>query len=235
MSHDRLNIIFDFDLTLISHESVLEVLNMSLKNQDDHLYQDVAGIGERAMSGDVSFREIWLILKAVRSIRRNHIEHYIEKTSSEIDPLLIETIERLRNQGVNLYVISSAYLEWVMPIAMSLGINWNNIHANSFIWHKEEAAFIKPSKLLLKSGKRSLVKMLKKRGEIKGKTIIIGDSLSDFKVFSHGLADGFINVAYYIDPLADVSSEVRVVRKVSDLYLCICDLAIAIGLFINPN
>lgn len=116
---DPIDVIFDFDHTLIDHESTVEVLKCALQAcpKSSARLDQLAQIAPKALSGKASIRELLSLMSVVTHVRTSHVSGYVENTVSSIHPALLETLQRLRKDGVGIHIISGGYMEWIVPIA----------------------------------------------------------------------------------------------------------------------
>lgn len=201
ISGSAVDVIFDFDYTLVNHESTVEVLNAALHecpNRAERLDR-IARIAPKALSGKASIGELLSLMRVVTHVRTHHVSEYVQKTARSIHPELLETLGRLREDGVGLHIISGGYQEWIAPIAREWGIPSQQVVANQFLWAGKRALLTRPSPLLSSSkGKSEVVRRWRAAGRLRGKTLIVGDGASDFQVYQNGCVQGFVCADYFV-------------------------------------
>lgn len=202
MNNSPIDVIFDFDHTLVAHESTVEVLKSALQYcpQATARLARLAVIAPKALSGNASIRELLSLMSVVTHVRASHVSRYIENTISSIHPALLETFRQLREEGVGIHIISGGYKEWIVPIAREWGIAPDNVMANRFLWAGKRALLTRPSPLLSAAkGKCEIVRQWRAAGRLPGRTLIVGDGVSDYQVYARGGVDGFVCADYYVN------------------------------------
>lgn len=195
-----MNVIFDFDYTLLAEESTVEVLNIALESHSDRrtLQARLKVIAPRALAGKTTWRELLYLYWMATRIRQVHIQHYIERRRRALHPSLQELIAQLKKDHVNIFIISGGYEEWIKPLASGWGIDTKNVIANRFCWCRNRVIGIHRSPLLSSSrGKPTIVDKWKKEGRLQGPTVLVGDGHADRAVWQRGLVEGFIATEYY--------------------------------------
>ncbi|MEM6347255.1 MAG: HAD-IB family phosphatase [Bacteroidota bacterium] len=199
-------VIFDFDLTLIPHESLLEVLRIALcESQNlpllERLQTSHALRSNKLSHSYTSFSDH---IKALASIRMQHIADYFLDIIPTLDPKLLWLISELQAKGAKVCLISKSYWEWVAPIAQYWGISSDHVWANRFYWYQNRIVGPRPSPLLLgEQGKTKLVRRLKRAEALPRPIVMVGDGQADLNVFLSGQADAFIQACYFREtPLA---------------------------------
>lgn len=216
------DVIFDFDFTLVDHESTVEVLKAALYDSPDSArrLERLAQIAPKALSGRASIGELLSLMSVVTHVRTHHVSRYVETTISSIHPTLLQTLGQLRNDGVGLHVISGGYKEWIAPITREWGIASDNVVANQFLWAGKRVLLTRPSPLLSSSkGKSEIVRRWRAAGGLSGKTLIVGDGASDYQVYKDGCVDGFVCANYFVEqPLTRLPGNVLHASEPSQVY-----------------
>jgi len=216
------DIIFDFDYTLVDHESTVEVLKAALHDHPDSAerLERIARIAPKALSGKASIGELLKLMSVATHVRAHHIDQYVEKAIRSIPAVLLETLGRLREDGVGLHIISGGYTEWIVPTAREWGIAHQNVAANQFLWAGKRVLLTRPSPLLSSSkGKSEIVRRWRAAGRLKGRTLIVGDGASDLQVYKNGCVDGFVCADYFIEqPLTQLPDNVLRASEPAQVY-----------------
>ncbi|MBJ2262534.1 MULTISPECIES: HAD-IB family phosphatase [Pseudomonas] len=221
-SADDIHVIFDFDQTLIDHESTIEIIKSTIadssKAQDQ--LKELRLIAPKVLAGTASAWELLSLMKVIPRIRRSHLTHYIEATVNNIEPALRETLHQLQQDGVQVHILSGGYMEWITPIVRALGINPRNVLANRLFWLGSRALCPRPSPLINpSSGKSKITRHWRESGRLKGRTLIVGDATSDYQVYANGWADGFVCADYYVkQPLPELTGQVRRATSPGSVY-----------------
>ncbi|WP_254283673.1 HAD family phosphatase [Pseudomonas sp. SBB6] len=198
----KAHVIFDFDQTLLPGESTVQVLELSLQFHDNaaQRLQKLASIAPRALAGNASAKELMTLLSMVPTLRRTHIQHYIEQRLTQLPHALGQALHYLQQRQVGIHIISGGYMEWIVPLAQAWGIEARHVVANRFFWFGSRALTIRPSPLLSAAqGKGAIIRDWRRRGQLKGPVLMVGDGQADFRVFQQGLVDDFICIDYFVN------------------------------------
>lgn len=189
--------IFDFDSTLFPEETLDAVLQVACSGLPQKQQADIAKkleeICSAGMNGEIDlFTSITSRLQ-VANIQKEHIETYLESRASAFTKTMQQVIKLLQKRNHAIFVISGGFLEWVQPLASSLGVSKKNIYANSFRWNGNTVAgVVKSNPLAHSGGKPEVIHALRGAGKITGQVCMIGDGSSDLEVYEQGEADIFI-------------------------------------------
>lgn len=208
----KAHVIFDFDQTLLPGESTVEVIKLSLEGCQDapQVIQRLAHIAPKALAGQASLAELLTLMKIIPRIRREHVQRYIREQANCLPEALRTTLRHLQEQQVGIHIISGGYMEWIVPLAASWGINPQHVIANRFFWLGSRALAIRPSPLLSSSkGKSAIVREWRAKGRLNGPVIIVGDGAADHRVLVNGLVDDFICVDYYASAPLDCATSIK--------------------------
>lgn len=201
-------VIFDFDLTLVPHESLVEVLRRSLvaSNQAWILPYLTSPKPDSICELTHGLKTLRAGREALASIRRHHIDTYVLETLPTLDLRLTRLIKALQARGIKVCVLSNAYLEWLLPVADYLDIPPTQVWGNQFYWGRNRIIAPRPSPLLVgHCGKAKLVQKRRQHNCLPGPIIVVGDGRADHHIFQSGQADAFIQATYYrVSPLPEV-------------------------------
>ncbi|MDW6003885.1 HAD-IB family phosphatase [Vibrio mangrovi] len=194
-----MNVIFDFDNTLLPEESTVEVLKIALshKKGGHETMQYLADIAPRAFAGKSTWQEKLLMLKTAMSVTRQTVDQYVASRVNALNPVLKETLQSLTNKGVKLHVISGGYTEWITPLLSAWEIQCDQITANRFIWLGNRVVAIRPSPLLSSKGKVQVIHHWKSQNKTTGKFIIVGDGSADQDTLRYNASDAFVSAEYF--------------------------------------
>jgi phosphoserine phosphatase len=131
-----MDVIFDFDFTLMPEESTVEVLKLALAAdaQRAALMQRLADIAPRALAGKASLAENLFMLQMARRIKRSHIKQYVENSRDRLPAVFHELFSKLKQANATIHIISGGYEEWIKPLATEWGIAPENVVGNRFLW-----------------------------------------------------------------------------------------------------
>lgn len=195
-----MDVIFDFDFTLLPEESTVEVLKIALENDKQRpiLMQRLAEIAPKALVGKASFAENLFMLQMARRVRKNHIRLYVERSKDRLLPVFHQLFSDLKQAKVNIHIISGGYEEWIKPLAAEWGISPDNVTGNRFLWWRNNAIGLRPSPMWTsKKSKTFIVGELRKKKIITSPALIIGDGTADRDVWSRGAVRWCVLAEYF--------------------------------------
>lgn len=230
---DQTHVIFDFDQTLVDHESTLEIVKSTIgegPNAQTTL-EKLKLIAPKALSGQADVRELLYLLKVISRVRKHHVHHYVETIIGNLDPALVQTLHQLQQDGTHVHILSGGYTEWIAPIAHSLNINARDVKANRLFWAGSRVLCPRPSPLINpSSGKSRIVRQWRKSGHLKGRVLIVGDAGSDHQVYANGWVDGFVCADYYTQqPMPEMSGHILRAANPDQVYPHLQALISALG------
>jgi len=186
--------IFDFDSTFIKVEALEELSKIVLKNNPNRrkLIRKVKKITSDLNNGEINI-ETALIerLKIIHSIYREHIEELISRLKSKISSSFLRNKQFFKRYSESIYIISTGFKDYIIPVLEDFGIPENNIYANEFIYDEKGMVIgvDKSNPLCYSYGKIKILQKLNLKN--KGKVYVIGDGYSDYLIKEKGLADRF--------------------------------------------
>ncbi|MGX5666701.1 HAD family hydrolase [Rhizobium daejeonense] len=192
-------IIFDYDMTLSPGESLVDTIAMAIDDHPDRAnlrerFEDLRlrwDVGTRSLSDLVS--ALWI----VRAIHKIHIERYVAMRRDLPDDLA-QMFTELRHRGVRLHIVSSAYLDWLLPIGRAWGFAPEEIHARyRFAWSGGAAHTFNMPHLCQPPSKGRIVNRLVRAGLAGAPLIIVGDGRDDLEAFETTNADLLLLARYY--------------------------------------
>lgn len=199
----RFSFVFDFDSTLVSVESLDELIALSLRESLDAgkaetAIEKIRRITDAGMNGEIDFRTSVARRLKIAKVNRHHLKTLCKSISESITRGLPEIIEEIRKAGSETYIISGALIDCVIPVALELKIPAANIFANQPVFNSAgRLTGIKPGLLTSTDGKTKCLRHLKKRGTIFGKTVMVGDGVSDLHPYQKGVAEKFLGVGIH--------------------------------------
>ena len=198
----NINLLIDFDSTIIKDESLELLSEISLKNPNDR--KKIVDITNQAMNGTIEFSDALIRRIALLKAKKHHIEKVINKINCTITKSFIKNKMFFKKNNLNCYIISGGFLEIISPILEPFHINKKNIFANNFIYDGDDNIISIDIKnpLAQDKGKVNIAK------NIHGRNIIIGDGYTDYEIKKFGYAEKFIQFSENINrsvlnPLAD--------------------------------
>ncbi|KAA9346508.1 phosphoglycerate dehydrogenase [Larkinella humicola] len=183
--------VIDFDSTFTKVEALDVLGEISLAGHRDReaILEKIKIITDRGMSGEISLsKSIELRLELLQA-HRDHLPALIETLKTEISDSFQRNREFLAEHADQIYIVSSGFKEFIVPIVTSLGIKEENVFANTFVY--DAAGNIVScdceNPLSTDKGKVKLIRDLKLEGDI----YVIGDGYTDYEIRESGLANRF--------------------------------------------
>jgi D-3-phosphoglycerate dehydrogenase len=183
--------VIDFDSTFTRVEGLDELAKISLEGRPEaeQNQQQIKHITDLAMAGEISFRQALAQRVALLHGHRDHIVKLIEVLKTKVSTSFVRNKDFLRDFADQIYIISSGFKEFILPIVTEFGIRPENVFANTFLF--DEQGYIigfDDSNLLSKDkGKVHLLQQL----NIPGDVYVIGDGYTDYEIREAGLANKF--------------------------------------------
>lgn len=165
------SIVFDFDSTLTGIEGI-DVLA-------GELFDEVAAMTERAMSGDVPLEEVYARRLELIRPDREAVEHLALRYVEALVPDAAETIGALRRLGKELRVVSGGLLQPVRAAAGAIGIHPDEVAAVpiEFTPDGRYAGFDQGSPLARSGGKEEAIRSWK----LPRPVLLVGDGATDLE------------------------------------------------------
>ena len=160
------------------------------------------------MNGKIKFSQALTDRLKIFNINEQHIIDTTKLIKNNISNTFLESIDFIKKNNKNIYIVSGGFYEFIEPIANILGIESNHIFCNSFIKDGNNYELNETNIMAKDNGKIEVVKNL----NLNGTTIVIGDGYTDYEIKKHGYADIFIAYTEHIDrikvsSLADYKSD----------------------------
>lgn len=165
------HVYFDFDSTLLAEES-LDAL------ADQHgCGEEVRKLTEASMSGIIPLEKVFPHKLDLIAPSKTKIEAYLLSSPAFVIDAK-ETIEQLKEQGIKVGIITSNFHQIVDPLAAQLGIEKEDIYANTLFYDNEGnyRGFDHGAPLTQGGGKATVLRTIKQSNE---HWAFIGDSVTD--------------------------------------------------------
>jgi len=181
-------IVFDFDSTILRGE-LLEILaQRALENnpRKDEILKQIKQITNLGMEGEIAFHES--LERRLKLLALNEKSFY--GALGEVEKLLNEEYLALfpKIKHKHIYIVSGGYKNIIDRLNQHLFIPKQNIYAiNLFFKRGKFSHFDANSPLILSDGKARVVSGIKNCG----KTLMVGDGMTDFQVKNLGVAEYF--------------------------------------------
>ncbi|RRB01003.1 phosphoglycerate dehydrogenase [Larkinella rosea] len=183
--------VIDFDSTFTKVEALDVLGEISLAGHRDReaILEKIKIITDRGMSGEISLsKSIELRLELLHA-HRDHLPALIETLKTEISDSFQRNRQFLTENADQIYIVSSGFKEFIVPIVTSLGIKEENVFANTFVYDADGniVSCDCENPLATDKGKVKLIRDLKLEGDI----YVIGDGYTDYEIRESGLANRF--------------------------------------------
>ncbi|MFZ9879788.1 MAG: phosphoglycerate dehydrogenase [Phycisphaerales bacterium] len=210
-------LILDFDSTIVAAEGLDEIARLALADDPEQEAKVLAieGITREGMDGRIGIDESLRRRLAMLRITRAHVDAVVKLLKKRISPSFRRAKAELRRNADRIYVVSSGFREYVVPVCAELGIAADHVVANVFQWSKDGVAtgYDQKSPLARPGGKAEAVRALK----LSGTVVAVGDGITDCEIRDHGAAQQFVAYCENIERDAVVARADRVVRGVDEL------------------
>ncbi len=188
-------IFFDFDSTVITKETLDEVIASALKNHPDRdeLVANVETITRLGMEGKLDFKESVSRRLKVVPISKSLLEETGRAMLVEVTPGMPEVFEWLRSADHTIYIASGGFEECILPVARTLHIPYERILANRPRFGPDElvCGVDETSLLWTNEGKGPVLRSIKQQCNDAQPFFIVGDGMNDYRAYESGAADIF--------------------------------------------
>ena len=219
--------IFDFDSTLVSVESLDELLAESVKRKEkgskaEKIMAEIHAITDAGMEGEIDLRTSLTRRLAIARPSRKDIVALQKSISKTMTKGLPEIMRMIHAAGASAFIVSGAIRDLIEPVAQALGIPDDHFFGNTpFFDQHDFLTDIADGPLVTSQGKAEIILQLVATGAIDGPVIMIGDGASDLHPFLTGVADHFIGVGIHTVRTSVEAGAPVFVRTSRDLDLAI--------------
>lgn len=186
-----INYVIDFDNTFTSVEGLDELAAIALANQSQAqaLIAKIQSLTEKGMNGSISYAESLKQRIALLHANRAHLEQLITLLHSKVSKSFQRNRIFLKEHAEDIYIVSSGFKEFIIPVVTAMGVRADHVFANEFIF--DDAGNIigydEDNVLATDGGKQKLLKQLNLQGDI----YAIGDGYTDYELKAAGIANRF--------------------------------------------
>lgn len=183
--------IIDFDNTFTKVEGLDELARIALegKPEQQKIVEQIRLLTDKGMNGDISFSESLRQRIALLAANKTHIEHLVNFLKTKVSNSFLRNAKFLSEHKHQIYIVSSGFKEFIVPIVTAFGILEDHVFANEFIFdaHGQVIGFDEQNVLSTDGGKTKLLSKLNLQGDI----YAIGDGYTDYELKASGLANRF--------------------------------------------
>lgn len=183
--------IIDFDSTFTKVEALDVLGEISLIGRPDRndVLDQIKAITDRGMSGEIGLADSLALRLKLLNAHRDHLPALIETLMGKISDSFQRNQVFISENADHIYVVSSGFREFIVPIVTSLGVKESHVFANTFTY--DEAGNIvgcdHENPLASDGGKVKLMRNLNLDGDV----YVIGDGYTDYEIREAGLANKF--------------------------------------------
>ena len=202
--------VIDFDSTFTKVEGLDELAAIALKGHKDRdkIVGEIKAITDKGMAGEIGFAESLKARVALLPANRSHVTELIEFLMGKISDSFARNEAFLRENAASVYIVSSGFKDFIVPVAMAMGILEENIYANTFVYDPDGniTGYDETNLLSQDKGKVKLLQLLDFEGDI----YAIGDGYTDYELRESGLANKFFAFTENVSrkKVTDVADEV---------------------------
>lgn len=202
--------VIDFDSTFTKVEGLDELAAIALKGHKDRdkIVGEIKAITDKGMAGEIGFADSLKARVALLPANRTHVTDLIEFLMGKISDSFARNEAFLRENSASVYIVSSGFKDFIVPVAMSMGVLEENIYANTFVYDADGniTGYDETNLLSQDKGKVKLLQSLDFEGDI----YAIGDGYTDYELRESGLANKFFAFTENVSrkKVTDVADEV---------------------------
>lgn len=182
-------IIFDFDSTLVSCESLELILQEKLQDKSDTLSK-IHEITQEGLKGVIPFSDSIARRLAIAAPNKGEVERFGLQALEMITDGIPDLIQDLLSKGVDVWVVSGGLYESLLPVCQYLGIDKSRVLGVQLLWgDKGEFLGIDPEDAFSRSKVEGVSKIASQWIRPR---VIIGDAMSDYRLYEQKIVEHFI-------------------------------------------
>jgi D-3-phosphoglycerate dehydrogenase / 2-oxoglutarate reductase len=183
--------LIDFDSTITQVEGLDELAAIALSNHPDKnsVVSQIKALTDKGMNGEISFEEALSQRISLLNANKSHIESLITFLKGKVTESFDRNQAFIKEYADEIFIVSSGFKEFIVPVAIALGFKEENIFANTFVFDANDNIIgVDNSNYLAQNGgKVKLLKSLNLNGHIS----VIGDGYTDYELRKEGLVNRF--------------------------------------------
>jgi D-3-phosphoglycerate dehydrogenase len=184
-------IVIDFDSTFTKVEGLDELANIALAGHADRetIVQQIRDLTDLGMNGEMPFAEGLRRRIELLPANQSHIDLLIDFLRTKVSDSFQRNISFITENADHIYIVSSGFKEFIVPIVTELGIRADHVYANEFTFNEEGTivGIDENNVLSTDGGKIKLLRSLNLPGDV----YVIGDGYTDYELRESGLANRF--------------------------------------------
>lgn len=207
-------VVFDFDSTLITCESLEEIYRE--KQVASEVLDQIKEITAQGMSGTISFLTSLQKRLSLAAVTRKDFEAFGTHAEEFLTPGMKELVRELKGQSVDVWVVSGAVRYAMAPLIKQLGIPEGHLLGIDLLWTPEgQYAGIDETKPINRSKWEGARQIASRWSAPK---IAVGDGITDFALYEHGLVDHFIAFTQNVRRQAVIDKGVPEAKNLNELH-----------------
>ena len=187
----QVNFVIDFDSTFTQVEGLDELAAIALAGNKDSekIVGEIKAITDKGMLGEIGFADSLKARVTLLPAHRDHVNTLIEFLMGKISDSFARNREFISMYRENIYIVSSGFKDFIVPVAVSMGVKEENVFANTFTYDAEGniTGYDESNLLSQDKGKVKLLQALQLEGDV----YAIGDGYTDYELRESGLANKF--------------------------------------------
>ncbi|MEY5060177.1 MAG: hypothetical protein RIS45_98, partial [Planctomycetota bacterium] len=126
---NAVSLVLDFDSTIVAAEGLDEIAKLALADDPDHEAKVLAieGITRDGMEGRIGIDESLKRRLSMLRITRAHVDAVVKLLKKRVAPSFRKHKAAIRRNAANIYVVSSGFREYVVPVCAELGISAEHV------------------------------------------------------------------------------------------------------------
>lgn len=212
-------VVFDFDSTLISVES-LDVL-LADRLETPELREQLARINREGMEGQRSFRSSLRARLELARPTRAEVSAFGDGAWRLLTAGMGELIDELHGRGHAVWIVSGAAREVILPLAVRLSVPVERIRAVEFLWGENGELLDLAEENPILEGKWHALEGLSEDWE--RPRFAVGDGITDWELRERGCVDTFIAFTEHVRRDAVIERCDRSAGSVSELRILLED------------
>lgn len=187
-------ILFDFDSTLITVESLDVAARLALAGAADAAARlaRIEAITVEAMEGRLPFDEALAQRLKLLSLDRATVARAGREIARCATADAARLIRALSARGDRAAVVSGGFIELIGDAAAACGVSASDLHANRFLFEGDRVAGADMARPLSRPGGKIETARRLRREAGAQEIIMVGDGATDLEVYEAGAADRFI-------------------------------------------
>lgn len=187
----KIILLIDFDSTFVTVESLDILAEIVLQNRKDKdaVVKKIKEITALGMEGKITFPDS--LRKRMELFRptKNDVRKLIAVLQKNITPSVKNNSEFLKKNNQQIYILSSGFRDYMVPVVVPFGISEDHIFGNEFLFGKA-GKFVGYDTTHLLAQEKGKVKMIKEK-KLKGILYMVGDGHTDWEVKEAEIAKKF--------------------------------------------